>query len=71
MSNPQKTYNRFSIAQRIEHFVLILSFTTLALTGIPQKFAQAGISEFIIAALGGLLVFFGVTFIAAAAAFLR
>jgi cytochrome b subunit of formate dehydrogenase/mono/diheme cytochrome c family protein len=54
MSNPQKTYNRFSIAQRIEHFVLILSFTTLALTGIPQKFAQAGISEFIISALGGI-----------------
>ncbi len=54
MSNQQKTYIRFSLAQRIEHFVLILSFTTLALTGIPQKFSQAGISEFIIAALGGI-----------------
>lgn len=54
MSEQQPTYNRFSIAQRIEHLILILSFTTLALTGIPQKFAQAGISEAIIALLGGI-----------------
>jgi len=54
MSVQPKTYNRFNIAQRIEHFVLILSFTTLALTGIPQKFAQAGISEALIALLGGI-----------------
>lgn len=47
-------YQRFSIAQRIEHLILILSFTILALTGIPQKFAQAGISEAIIALLGGI-----------------
>lgn len=54
MSEKQQTYNRFSIAQRIEHFVLILSFTVLALTGIPQKFSQAGISEWFIAVLGGI-----------------
>ncbi len=56
MSEQQLTYKRFNIAQRIEHLVLILSFTTLALTGIPQKFAQAGISEAIIALLGGITV---------------
>ncbi|TLM99876.1 hypothetical protein FDZ74_17380, partial [bacterium] len=56
MSEQKQTYNRFDIAQRIEHFILILSFTTLALTGIPQKFAQAGISEAIIALLGGITV---------------
>lgn len=50
----QQVYQRFSVAQRIEHLILILSFTTLALTGIPQKFAQAGISEAIIAVLGGI-----------------
>lgn len=54
MSKKQQTYNRFSVAQRIEHFVLILSFTVLALTGLPQKFAQAGISEVIISLLGGI-----------------
>ncbi|TLN01982.1 hypothetical protein FDZ74_15510, partial [bacterium] len=54
MSENQQTYNRFSVAQRIEHFVLILSFTILALTGIPQKFAQAGVSEWLIALLGGI-----------------
>lgn len=54
MSEPTKTYNRFSIPQRIEHLVLILSFTTLALTGIPQKFAQNGFFEAIIGLLGGI-----------------
>jgi cytochrome b subunit of formate dehydrogenase/mono/diheme cytochrome c family protein len=54
MNEQQKTYPRFDIAQRIEHLILILSFTTLALTGIPQKFAQAGLSDAIIALLGGI-----------------
>ncbi len=54
MSESQKTYTRFSLAQRIEHIVLIASFTTLAVTGLVQKFAQSSISISIIAALGGI-----------------
>lgn len=54
MSEQTKTYQRFSIAQRIEHFVLILSFTLLALTGLPQKFFFSDISQWIIAAFGGI-----------------
>ncbi len=54
MSENQKTYTRFAIAQRIEHIVLIISFTTLAVTGLVQKFAQSPISISIIAALGGI-----------------
>jgi formate dehydrogenase gamma subunit len=50
----QELIKRFSIFQRVEHWLLVASFTTLALTGIPQKFAQAGISDFIIALLGGI-----------------
>ena len=54
MSEQTKTYQRFNIAQRIEHFVLILSFTLLALTGLPQKFFFSDISQAIIAAFGGI-----------------
>jgi len=45
---------RFTLAQRIEHFVLILSFNVLAFTGLPQKYFQAGWAERIIQLLGGI-----------------
>jgi cytochrome b subunit of formate dehydrogenase len=47
-------YPRFSLLQRVEHALLILSFTTLAVTGLPQKFATAAISNQIIRLLGGI-----------------
>jgi cytochrome b subunit of formate dehydrogenase len=50
----QKHYTRFSLIDRIEHVVFILTFTLLALTGLPQKFSAAPISEGIIAAFGGI-----------------
>jgi cytochrome b subunit of formate dehydrogenase len=43
-----ETDSRFELARRIEHLVLILSFTTLAITGLPQKFSLAGISQVMI-----------------------
>jgi cytochrome b subunit of formate dehydrogenase/mono/diheme cytochrome c family protein len=54
MSETQKKYTRFGIFERIEHFVLVLSFTTLGLTGIPQKYADSSISQSAIALLGGI-----------------
>jgi cytochrome b subunit of formate dehydrogenase/mono/diheme cytochrome c family protein len=50
----QNQFLRFGVLERIEHFVLILSFTTLSITGIPQKFAQNPISQSTIAFLGGI-----------------
>jgi len=50
----EKRYVRFELARRIEHAVLILSFTTLGLTGLIQKYASSGISEFLIRTLGGI-----------------
>jgi cytochrome b subunit of formate dehydrogenase len=47
-------YARFGIVQRVEHALLILSFTTLAVTGLPQKFATATISDQVIRLLGGI-----------------
>jgi formate dehydrogenase gamma subunit len=49
-----KYYNRFTIAQRVEHFVLLLSFTTLVVTGLPQKFVGNAFAEWMIAAMGGI-----------------
>ncbi|HEY9075357.1 MAG TPA: cytochrome b/b6 domain-containing protein [Anaerolineaceae bacterium] len=54
MSAKEKTYDRFSIFQRIEHLVLVISFTTLAVTGLVQKFNDSSISLFLISVLGGI-----------------
>jgi cytochrome b subunit of formate dehydrogenase len=49
-----RTYERFPLARRIEHWVMMLSFTTLALTGLPQKFPSSPISIFFVNILGGI-----------------
>ncbi len=36
-THAQKSYTRFSVPQRIEHIVLLVSFTMLAITGLIQK----------------------------------
>lgn len=48
----QRSYVRFSLAQRIEHLVMLLSFSTLALTGLPQKYPQAELSLFLVRLFG-------------------
>jgi cytochrome b subunit of formate dehydrogenase len=50
----KKYYTRFTLAQRIEHIVLLASFTLLALTGLPQKFVPNPIAESAIALMGGI-----------------
>lgn len=52
--NVKKTYQRFSVARRIEHWVLFVSFTLLAVTGLIQKFNQVGISLTLISTFGGI-----------------
>jgi cytochrome b subunit of formate dehydrogenase/mono/diheme cytochrome c family protein len=54
MSTKNQSYLRFNLAQRAEHIILILSFTILGLTGLPQKYPLASISQAIITALGGI-----------------
>ena len=49
-----KTYSRFDLLQRIQHLVLLVSFTILALTGLPQKFALSPLSEALIRVYGGI-----------------
>jgi formate dehydrogenase gamma subunit len=56
MNTVTQTYLRFPLARRIEHWVMMLSFVTLALTGIPQKFAASNMSISVIRSLGGIEV---------------
>lgn len=49
-----RMYERFPLARRIEHLVMLLSFTTLGLTGLPQKFPSSPLSIFFVNILGGI-----------------
>ncbi|MBL8063990.1 MAG: cytochrome b/b6 domain-containing protein [Anaerolineales bacterium] len=54
MNKVTQAYLRFPLARRIEHWVMMLSFTTLGLTGLPQRFPDAGLSLAILNVLGGI-----------------
>jgi formate dehydrogenase gamma subunit len=49
-----RTYERFPLVRRIEHLTMLLSFTILGLTGLPQKYPDAGVSKFVLNLLGGI-----------------
>lgn len=51
---PVKTYPRFRLGARIEHFILMVSFTVLGVTGLPQKYATLPFCEWMIDVLGGI-----------------
>jgi cytochrome b subunit of formate dehydrogenase len=54
MAEETRYYVRFPLVQRIEHIVLLTSFSALGLTGLIQKFAGNAIAEFLIKVLGGV-----------------
>jgi formate dehydrogenase subunit gamma len=45
---------RFSLQQRIEHFITMVVFALLCLTGLPQKFFQADWAQATVAMFGGV-----------------
>lgn len=45
---------RFSLRQRAEHLLVMVLFTLLLVTGLPQKFFEAGWAEWMILAMGGI-----------------
>ncbi|MEP7357056.1 MAG: cytochrome b/b6 domain-containing protein [Anaerolineales bacterium] len=51
---PTTYFQRFSLNQRIEHAILIVSFTILAATGLPQKYAGTGWGQVLIRLYGGI-----------------
>lgn len=54
MSSEQRKYRRFPLHYRAEHWIMVTAFVVLAITGLVQKYAFAGISLAIIGALGGI-----------------
>lgn len=54
VQDKQKKYPRFTWPQRIEHLILTTSFTMLALTGLPQKYATEQWAQSMIDLLGGI-----------------
>jgi len=51
---PQDVYRRFGAAERFEHIVLLVTFTGLALTGIPQRYAGQEWAQTAINWMGGI-----------------
>ena len=45
---------RFTVRQRTEHFIVMSLFLVLSLTGLPQKYFDAGWARAMIDALGGI-----------------
>jgi formate dehydrogenase gamma subunit len=45
---------RFPLVYRIEHWLQMLAFTTLAITGLAQKFSAVALSKGVIGLLGGI-----------------
>jgi formate dehydrogenase gamma subunit len=53
-SNIKQKYTRFDISQRIEHFIFLLSFTVLGITGLVQRYSDSPLSQQVIRSLGGI-----------------
>ena len=47
-------YMRFPVVRRIEHLLMLLSFVTLGLTGLPQKYPNSSPGAFLLNILGGI-----------------
>ncbi len=54
MTSKEQQYDRFRLGARIEHIILLVSFTVLAVTGLPQRYAQWDWAQTTINALGGI-----------------
>lgn len=54
MITETKYYPRFRVGARIEHLVLMVSFTVLAITGLPQKYPSSTLGNNLISLLGGI-----------------
>ena len=53
IENPGEYYTRFPVSHRFMHFILIISFFGLVLSGIPLKFSGAPWAQAVVGFLGG------------------
>ena len=54
MSDKQTQYQRFRVGAQIEHVILLASFTVLAVTGLPQRYATSQYAQDLIHFMGGI-----------------
>jgi len=45
---------RFTVSDRVEHWIQVISFAGLAITGLPQRYDGSGISRWMIDVMGGI-----------------
>jgi cytochrome b subunit of formate dehydrogenase len=53
-ANPPAAYERFSLAERIQHLVFLISFTLLGATGLAQRYASHPAGLAVLSAFGGI-----------------
>ena len=53
-ASTEATFIRFPLSQRLQHVLLMASFTLLALTGLPQRYSDADWARGLIFLMGGL-----------------
>ena len=51
---PVHKFERFHWSQRVEHAILLTSFSLLGITGLPQKFSASGWAQGLIGFFGGI-----------------
>jgi formate dehydrogenase subunit gamma len=54
MSKEQETFLRFSLDDRLQHILIIVTFTLLGLTGVPQKYSNMDWAKTFVSLLGGI-----------------
>ena len=54
MPETKKFYQRFTISERVEHWVFITAFIVLGITGLVQRYSDLQISQWVVAAVGGV-----------------
>ncbi len=54
MSKEPRSYMRFALPERIEHWVFFASMAALAITGLAQKYATTALAQGIVSILGGV-----------------
>jgi formate dehydrogenase gamma subunit len=54
VSKQPRSYLRFTLAQRVEHLLMMLSFIILAFTGLAQKYPLSPVSLSLIKMMGGI-----------------
>jgi formate dehydrogenase gamma subunit len=54
--NPKRQFERLSLFQRIQHWLLVGSFLLLTVTGLPMRFPQVEWLAFVYRLVGGLAV---------------